>query len=182
LARRRRVQEEVPSAEGRPRVPLRREADDPGPKGEVLRLQKLAGNSAVNALVRAPALLRQPTEAPAPTDEKPKQKGITVVVDDPDIGTFVVDSAHFSGARAVKGERPSEVHITRRMDELSVKFHQRALNGESFGTVTITFPGAPPFVMKNVMISSYQVGGSSGEPYESMTFTAAPEEEKAPPS
>jgi hypothetical protein len=175
----RRVHDEESKVERRLRPARERATDRGGPAGEVLRLQRLAGNAAVNELMQSPALQRDDGGAPAPADEKPKQSGLTVIVPDKEIGSFVVLSAQFSGPStgAGAGKRvPNEVVLTREMDELSPVFHRRSLSGPPFATVTILFPGLP-FVMHDVYITSYQVG-TGHEPLESMTFQGKEPEEK----
>jgi hypothetical protein len=174
----RRVHDEEPKTERRLGPARQREMARGGQPGEVLRLQRLAGNSAVNELMQSPALQRDDGGAPAPTDEKPKQSGLTVIVPDKEIGSFVVLSAQLSGVSgAGTGKRvPNEVVLTRKMDELSPVFHRRSLSGPPFASVTILFPGMP-FVMHEVYITSYSVG-SGPDPLESMTFQGKEPEEK----
>jgi hypothetical protein len=175
----RRVHDEESKVERRLRPARERATDRGGPAGEVLRLQRLAGNTAVNELMQSPALQRDDGGAPAPADEKPKQSGLTVIVPDKEIGSFVVLSAQLSGPStgAGAGKRvPNEVVLTREMDELSPVFHRRSLSAPPFATVTILFPGLP-FVMEEVYITSYQVG-TGHEPLESMTFQGKEPEEK----
>jgi hypothetical protein len=151
-----------------------------GPAGEVFRLQRLAGNTAVNALMRG--LQREEGSAPAPTEERPKPSGITVTVADERIGSFEAMSVSFSNLSATGGgsggpkKVPNEVVIVRKMDKLSPLFQRRAGSGEPFPSVTIAFPGLP-FVMKEVFITSYTMG-TGHDPVESMTFTGKDTEEK----
>ncbi|HEV8572063.1 MAG TPA: hypothetical protein VGR49_03295 [Actinomycetota bacterium] len=178
--RERRVHDAEAKAERRLRPTREREPAPGGPSREVLRLQRLAGNSAVNVLLRSPALQRDGGGAPAPAGEKPKQSGLTVIVADKDIGSFVALSAAFSGVSSGAsgtGKVPNEVVITKKVDELSPVLMQRSASGPPFASVVINFPGLP-FVMKEVYITSYSIS-SGQEPVESMIFSGKePEKEK----
>ncbi|MGH2573620.1 MAG: hypothetical protein ACRDGU_09125 [Actinomycetota bacterium] len=178
--RKRRVHEEDVRPETRPRSLREREPAPGGPSAEVLRLQRLAGNSAVNVLMRSPTVQRDTGTAPAPADDRPKESGITIVVEDEMIGSFVAVSVQLVNAPrggATAGKRlPNEVLVTKRSDELSPLLMQAAATGKVFPSLTVAMPGFP-LVMKDVMISSFQMGGGV-ESFDTMVFSAKEPEEK----
>jgi hypothetical protein len=170
--RRRRVHEEEPGADRRPHAAREREDGGGGRAEGVLRLQKLAGNRAVGALMRSPAVQREEATAPAPAEAKPKESGIEVIVEDERIGSFLALSTQFvtgSSSSAEARERTNEIVITKRTDEDSPLLMQAAANGTLFPTVTIAFPGLP-FVMKDVVLTSFSMGGGH-EAFDSMVFS-----------
>jgi hypothetical protein len=175
--RKRRVHDEEPAADRRMLPARERDVGRDGPAGQVLRLQKLAGNRAISGLLRSPDIQRDEAPAPTPTDDKPKESGIPVVVEDSEIGTVVALSVNLLPSRLIGGsegdEKPArkvrEVVITRRMDEKSHAFSRRSIEGRPFPTVVINFPGMP-FVMKEVVVSSYSIS-SGDEPMESITLS-----------
>lgn len=131
--------------------------------------------------MRAPWVQRDEGTAPAPTEERPKQSGIEIVVEDERIGSFFASSVVRSispraGGQGGASKQPHEFVITRQMDHLSPLLHRRAALGKPFPSVTIQFPGFP-IVLKDVVISSYSVG-TGAEPLESMTFSGKEPEEK----
>lgn len=172
----RRVREEEPEAERRLRPVRESDAGRGGPASEVLRLQQIAGNSAVSSLVRSLSIQRDEGSAPAKTEEKPKESGYRVVVEDEQIEPFAALSFQFVSPRGPgtrEGEKtPQEVSITKRADKNSVVLHQRTATGEPFPRVTIE-AGGMTIVMTNVVISNFSVGSSQDEPMESVVFNAA---------
>lgn len=156
-----------------------------GPAGEVLRLQTLAGNSAVNALMRSRALQRDGRPAPAPkAGEKPKKSYATVTVTgDEKIGSFGVDSVNYgqsspsglggggSGSRdRDKDKKPGQITVTRTVDEKTPLLYQWAVTGEPFPTVKIALGDSLKYELTDVMISSYTTSSGSDTPTESITF------------
>jgi hypothetical protein len=184
----RRAYDEEQRADRRLSAARERESVLSGPAGEVLRLQTLAGNTAVNAMMRSAAIQRDEGAAPADTKEKPKQSGVKVIVED--LGEFAALSYSLpesgtggGGGGAEKQKVPTKIVVLKEADGLSPKISQAAAEGTPFPSVTIDIGGAR-LVMKNVYITGYQTSGTPGEKQlESLTFDAeeAKWEWKEPP-
>src|SRR4051794_32976899 len=161
--RRHRVEREP--AQGRPRASLRRapERDD-----GVLELQRSAGNRAVADQ------LQVARDATVPTDTETK-KGATLTLDD--LGSFEIDSFAWevSGTGARPGKpAPRKLVISTTMAKLGTlapRLAQIAAEGRRVEKADIT-SGSTPIHLKDVYISTYQIG-SGADPTVTFSLDAA---------
>jgi hypothetical protein len=156
------------------------------PAGEVLRLQMLAGNAAVNAMMRTVAIRRDVAGAAlAGAKEKPKPSSPKVTVEG--IGEFEALSVGIHGGTPRVGEPgaggpgaggreapqkiPMSVTVAKAFDKLSPKLHKAVADGTTVPSVTIDY-GRMKLVLKNVAIVSLQSGESANDPIQQVGFEA----------
>jgi type VI secretion system secreted protein Hcp len=179
------MHEEEPATRKRPSAPVDEAAAERGLPDETLRLQELIGNANVTEAIARSPLQRDTagTEAaPAKEGEKEEPKGVVYTMTMADIGTFELLSWSWgvsSGGSGGSGESAPGKHTvrdltaTKKADEQTAKLMQYAATGKHIATVELrTSRGGEAFVikLKDVIVTSYQTGGSSGDDVPLETF------------
>ena len=177
---RRRTYDEDLEAEKSVRSTPPRQPDTRGPEDEVLRLQSLAGNAAVNSLLE---VQRKPEAAPAGKEAEQPSASLDVA----DVGILKVESYRpLSGGRGLEppggggsgkaspGPAASRVlEITRISDKESPGLIQKAAKGDVISKVVLSHSKAGVLLeLAPVMISGVAMAGAGpdGEPLETVTF------------
>jgi type VI secretion system secreted protein Hcp len=181
--------DERDAARTRGRSPAREAADErreaPLHDG-VLRLQRLLGNTAVTALISRTELQRDAAPAKPPPQEKKEGGGATYTLTVSDVGTFELLSFSWGASQSGAGgggtgpgkHETKDVVCTKYADKHSAKLQQYVAEGRPIAEVTLVVKsgdGSVTFRFKNVHITSYQTGGSTGDvkPIETFSFEAA---------
>lgn len=167
--------------------------------GEVLRLQRLVGNTAVTSLIARAPLQRDEAgtaeAAPAKGGEEGKASSYTMKASG--IGDFPLESLSWgvtggpgagTGERKEKedkekgkdregGAKPSaDINATKASDEFSVKLMERAAKGTTIDSVEIELlKGSKLYLklkLKNVHITNFQMGSNQDQPFDSFSLTA----------
>jgi type VI secretion system secreted protein Hcp len=161
---------------GLPTTPVRPRR---GPRNGVLALQRSAGNRAVGAI-----LARQPGAVEEAKDERTRTSLVM-----PRIGTIDLESFTWGRQTPPQGGGPgkasfTEIQVTSKVGEHSPELQRATADGRYFKQVEIFHYNASGagvrIKLTDVMITSYSLGGSSGDrlPVESWTLSFAAAEHK----
>jgi type VI secretion system secreted protein Hcp len=186
MRRSRKFDEEL-AVRKRPTAPVDQAAEEHGLADEALRLQDLVGNASTSQAIARSALLRDAagTEAaPAKEGEKEPPKGVVYTVTMADIGTFELLSWSWgttNSGGSESGGGPGKANVrdlvaTKAADQHTAKLMQYASTGQHIATVELrTTKGGDAFVirLKDVNISSFQMGDGSGGDAPTETFGLA---------
>jgi type VI protein secretion system component Hcp len=180
MRRSRKFEEELAVRE-RPSAPVDEAAEEHNLADEALRLQELVGNRNTTAAIARSALQRDETATAAePMAGGEKASGYTMTMSE--IGTFELLSFQWGAAkpappqRGEKDEKPTyqDLVASKHQDEHSAKLSQYAAEGkriEKIEIVMTTSRGTMTIILKDVYISSIQVGQGQGDANATETFS-----------
>jgi hypothetical protein len=184
MRRSRKFEEEL-AVRKRPSAPVDEAAEEHGLADEALRLQELVGNANTTSVIARSPLQRDEAATKAEPMKGGEHAGSAYTMTMSDIGTFELLSLAWGQSKPIGPVGPreegkeekhnySDLTATRKQDELSTKLMQYAAEGRKIDTVEVVIQGAKGTMtatLKNVYISSFQIGGDEGGGSAMDTFT-----------